>query len=126
MDTIMKRMPTKTYEELIVWQKAHQMVLQIYKFTLSFPDNEKYGLVSQIRRAAGSVPANIAEGYKRRTKPDKARLMNIAQGSLEECRYYLTLAKDLGYGDSLMMKNLLEEISKMLEAYVKSLLNSGS
>ena len=70
----MKRMPTKTYEELIVWQKAHQMVLQIYKFTLSFPDNEKYGLVSQIRRAAVSVPANIAEGYKRRTKPDKRRL----------------------------------------------------
>jgi four helix bundle protein len=102
------------------------MVLQIYKFTLSFPDNEKYGLVSQLRRAAVSVPANIAEGYKRRTKPDKARLMNIAQASLEECRYYLTLANDLGYGDSISVKNQLEEISKMLEAYVGSLLNSGS
>ncbi len=122
----MKRKPTKTYEELIVWQKAHQMVLQIYKFTLSFPDNEKYGLVSQIRRAAVSVPANIAEGYKRRTKPDKRRLMNIAQGSLEECRYYLTLANDLNYGDTIKIKEQLEEISKMLEAYVGSLLNSGS
>ena len=126
MDTIMKRMPTKTYEELIVWQKAHQMVLQIYKFTLSFPDNEKYGLVSQIRRAAVSVPANIAEGYKRRTKPDKRRLMNIAQGSLEECRYYLTLTNDLRYGDTTKIKEQLEEISKMLEAYVGSLLDSGS
>ena len=122
----MKRKPTKTYEELIVWQKAHQMVLQIYIFTLSFPDNEKYGLVSQIRRAAVSVPANIAEGYKRRTKPDKRRLMNIAQGSLEECRYYLTLANDLNYGDTIKIKEQLEEISKMLEAYVGSLLNSGS
>ena len=126
MDTIMKRMPTKTYEELIVWQKAHQMVLQIYKFTLSFPDNEKYGLVSQIRRAAVSVPANIAEGYKRRTKPDKRRLMNIAQGSLEECRYYLTLTNDLRYVDTTKIKEQLEEISKMLEAYVGSLLDSGS
>ena len=93
----MKRAPAKSFQDLIVWQKAHQFVLSVYRFTDTFPKTELYGLTSQIKKAAISIPANIAEGFKKKTKPDKARFMNIAQGSLEECRYYLILAKDHGY-----------------------------
>jgi four helix bundle protein len=83
----MKIPPAKRFEELIVWQKAHQAVLSIYRISDNFPKTEVYGLTSQLRRSAISIPANIAEGFKKRTKPEKARFMNIAQGSLEECRY---------------------------------------
>ena len=93
------RPPARSFEDLIVWQKAHQLVLSVYRLTESFPAKEMYGLTSQFRRAAVSVPANIAEGFKKRGKPDKARFLNIAQGSLEECRYYLILVSDLNYGN---------------------------
>jgi len=99
----MKLDPARTFRELIVWQKAHQFVLEIYRYTRSFPKEEIYSLSSQFRRAAVSTPANIAEGFKKRSKSDKARFMNISQGSLEECRYYLILAEDLGYGDSRLL-----------------------
>ena len=85
-----------------------------------------YGLAAQARRAAVSVPANIAEGFKKRSRPDKARFMNIAQGSLEECRYYLILAHDLGYGDTIRLTALLEEVSKLLSAYAGAILSSDS
>ena len=75
----MENSAAKTFRDLIVWQKAHQFVLQIYRLTGRFPQNEQYGLTSQMRRCAVSVPANIAEGFKRRGKPDKVRFMNIAQ-----------------------------------------------
>jgi four helix bundle protein len=78
----MDKTPAKTFQDLIVWQKAHQFVLGSYRFTESFPKSELYGLVSQLRRAAVSIPANIAEGFKKRGKADKARFMNVAQGSL--------------------------------------------
>ena len=120
----MKRAPAKSFQDLIVWQKAHQFVLSIYKLTENFPKSETYGLTLQLKRAAISIPANIAEGFKKKTKPDKARFMNIAQGSLEECRYYLILAKDLGYGDSSGLTSHLEEMSKLLQAYLSSILNS--
>ena len=122
----MKRERAKRFEDLIVWQKAHQFVLSIYRVSDSFPNNESYGLTSQFRRAAVSVPGNIAEGFKRKSKPDKVRLMNIAQGSLEECRYYLLLSKDLGYADTQELMIKAEEVSKLLEAYAKSILSSGS
>ncbi|MBU2621735.1 MAG: four helix bundle protein [Proteobacteria bacterium] len=122
----MKRMPAKDFQDLIVWQKAHQLVLSMYRFSNNFPPKEMYGLTSQTRRAVLSVPANIAEGFKKKTKPDKVKYMNIAQGSLEECRYYLILAKDLGYGDTSQLMPQLEEVSKLLEAYTASILNSGS
>ena len=122
----MKRPPAKNFQDLIVWQKAHQLVLSVYQYSESFPKNELYGLTSQLRRAAVSIPANIAEGFKKRTKPDKARYLNIAQGSLEESRYYLILAKDLDYGDNPRLKNQLVEVSKLLEAYLSSIQNSGS
>jgi len=75
---------TQKFQELIVWQKAHKLVLDIYKITKQFPKEETYGLTSQMRRATISVPANIAEGYRKRGKLDKVRFMNISEGSLDE------------------------------------------
>jgi four helix bundle protein len=122
----MKREPAKTFQELIVWQKAHQFALGIYQFTGDFPKTETYGLTSQLRRAAVSIPANIAEGFKKSGKADKARFMNMAQGSLEECRYYLILVADLGYGRNETLNYLLEEVSKLLSAYASAILTSVS
>ena len=121
----MKRQPAKNFQDLVVWQKSHQLVLSVYRYSELFPKNELYGLTSQLRRAAVSIPGNISEGFKKRTKPDKVKYLNIAQGSLEECRYYLILAKDLGYGDTSLMPQL-EEVSKLLEAYLSSILSSDS
>ena len=118
--------PARSFQELIVWQKAHQFVLSVYKYTANFPQIETYGLTSQFRRAAISIPANIAEGFKKKGKKDKVRFFNIAQGSLEECRYYLILSKDLGYGDNNEMSNLLIEVSKLLSSYIKSVQTSLS
>jgi four helix bundle protein len=119
-------MATQTFKELIVWQKAHQFVLEVYRYTKAFPKEEIYGLTSQFKRAAISIAANIAEGYKKKGKADKARFMNIAQGSLEECQYYLILSQDLGYGKSNVLVSLLDEISKMLESYRSKILSSKS
>lgn len=116
--------PAGTFQDLIVWQKAHLFVLQSYKYSKDFPREELYGLTSQFRRASISISANIAEGFKKRGFKDKARFMNIAQGSLEECRYYLILAQDLGYRSTQNLNNLLEEVSKMLSSYGRSILNS--
>jgi four helix bundle protein len=122
----MKRNPAKDFQDLIVWQKAHEFVLMSYQISACFPAYEVYGLTSQFRRAAVSIPANIAEGFKRKTKADKARYMNIAQASVEECRYYLILIKDLGYYDTLQLMSLLEETSKLLGSYTSSILSSVS
>ena len=111
----------KTFEDLVVWQKAHQLVLAIYKITKEFPKEEIFGLTSQFRRAAISVAANIAEGFKRATIPDKLRHLNIAQGSLEEVRYYLILSHDLQYGDTLDMREDSGEVSRILEGYMRTL-----
>ena len=109
---------------MLVWQKAHGFVLAIYPLTASFPKHELFGLTSQLRRAASSIPANIAEGFTRRGRPDKARFMNIAHGSLEECRYYLILAADLGYADTSKLLESLEQVSRLLHAYTQAILNS--
>jgi four helix bundle protein len=120
------REPAKTFEDLVVWQKAHQFVLAVYRVSRAFPRSETYGLSSQFRRAAVSVAANIAEGFRKRGKADKIRFLNIAQGSLEESRYYLIVARDLDYGDLAELRPLLEEVSKLLEAYLRAILNSDS
>lgn len=120
------RKPAKTFQDLLVWQKSHQFVLEVYRLTNKFPKSEIYGLSSQFRRAAISISANIVEGFKKRSKADKARFMNMAQGSLEESRYYLFLSRDLGYCDSSQLLLQIEEVSKLLEAYYKSILTSGS
>jgi four helix bundle protein len=101
-------------------------VLSTYKVSKGFPKEETYGLTAQLRRAAVSVPANIAEGFKRRGRPDKARLMNVAEGSLEEARYYLRLAKDLGYTSNTSLNADAAEVGRLLGAYARSLLSPAS
>ncbi len=118
----MNRTPSKTFTELIVWQKAHAFGLSAYKLTETFPKSEIYGLSSQLRRAAVSIPGNIAEGYKKRGPADKARFMNMAQGSLEEVQYYLILAHDLTYADTITLRAQLDEVSRLLEAYASAIL----
>ena len=118
------RKPAKNFQDLIVWQKAHKLVIEVYKFTENFPKTEIYCLTSQIRRSVISVPANIAEGFIKKSEIDKIRFLNIAQGSLEETRYYLILSKDLKYGESEKILPLLEEVSKLLNAFIKSIKNS--
>jgi four helix bundle protein len=120
------RAPAKTFRDLVVWQKAHQFVLDAYKYSSGFPRSEAYGLTSQLRRAAISIPANIAEGFRRRGDADKVRMLNIAQGSIEECRYYLILANDLNYGECQKLAILLEEVSRILDAYAKAILTPDS
>ncbi len=116
----MDREPARRFEDLIVWQKAHALVLTIYRLSESFPRTETYGLTSQLRRAAVSIPANIAEGFRKRGRLDKARFLNISQGSLEESRYYLILARDLGYVAE-DLEPTIEEVSRLLNAYVRRL-----
>lgn len=124
-DFIMQK--SKNFTDLIVWQKAHQMVLEVYKITKGFPRDENYGLTSQFRRAAVSIPANIAEGFRRRGKNDKVRFLNVSEGSLEECKYYLILAKDLAYiNKNKQLMSLSDEIGKLLDAYSKAILSSVS
>jgi four helix bundle protein len=106
--------------------EGHQFVLAAYQYSSSFPKSEVYGLGSQFRRAAISIPANIAEGFKRRGRPDKVRFMNFAQGSAEECRYYLILSRDLGYGANDSLTRQLDEVSRMLDAYMKGILTPVS
>ncbi len=117
----MQRQPAKRFEDLVVWQKAHHLVLEVYRYSATFPKSELYGLSAQIRRAAVSVAANIAEGFKRRNRPEKIRFLNIAQGSLEEVRYFLILAPDLGYGACDDLKRQLVEVARLLEALAKSI-----
>ncbi|MEG4487600.1 four helix bundle protein [Microcoleus sp. D2_18a_B4] len=113
----MKLEPAKNFQDLIVWQKSHKFVLGVYKFTSKFPTSELYGLTSQFRRAAVSIAANIAEGFKKQGLADKMRFLNIAQGSLEECRYYLILSEDLNYGNSQSLILDIEEVSRLLDSY---------
>lgn len=120
------REPAKTFEDLLVWQKAHAFVLAVYRMSGTFPKYEIFGLTSQLRCAAVSIAANIAEGFRKSSNADKMRFYNIARGSLEECRYYLILIKDLEYSDISEAKLLLQEISKLLEAYSRSISNSES
>ena len=90
-------MAIERFEQLEVWQWAHRLVLNVYTTTRGLPTDQRFGLTNQMQRAAVSVPANIAEGFKRRGRGDKAHFYNIAQSSLEELRYYFILCRDLGY-----------------------------
>jgi len=123
---VTRRPAARTFQDLLVWRKAHEFVLSVYRFTAAFPKHEMYGLSAQMRRAALSIPANIAEGFRKRGKADKARLMNVAQGSLEESRYYLMLAQDLGYGETGQLMKSLEEVSRFLNAYIGAILASST
>lgn len=111
-----------SFKDLLVWQKFHELTLDIYKATLALPAEEKYGLSSQMRRAAVSIPANIAEGFRKFSAKDKQRYINISQGSLEELRYYLILVNDLGYiSDVNSLGNSVDEVGIFLWKYYKSL-----
>lgn len=117
-------MASKSFREVQAWQKAHDFVLAFYKTKKMFPEDEKYALIPQFQRAAISIAANIAEGYKKLSQADKLRFMNIAQGSLEECRYYIILAHDVGYYTDTVANNLqmqLEATSAVLNAYCKAI-----
>lgn len=119
---------TRRFEDIIAWQKAHQFVVMVYRMTRTFPDVERYGLCSQFQRAAVSIAANIAEGYKKLSKSDKLRFFNISQGSLEECRYYCILSRDLGYIEETSYQQLVQTIldtSYMLNAYIKGVVNDN-
>ncbi len=111
----------KDYKKFIVWQKSHQLVLDIYKHTSSFPKEEIYGLTSQIRRSASSIPTNIAEGSGRKTDGDFSRFLTISAGSASELSYQVLLSYELGYitvENYTTLDNNLTEIMKMLNSFI--------
>lgn len=118
--------PAKKFEDLLVWRKAHSYVLEVYRLTALFPKPETYGLSSQMRRAAVSIAANIAEGFRIRGRADKARFLNIAEGSLDESHYYLILIRDLGYAETDSLVDGLNEVSRLLNSYCLAILASSS
>lgn len=112
----------KKFQDLVVWQKSHQLALKVYKLTQGFPAIEKFGLISQMRRASVSIPANIAEGFVKNGKKDKMHFYNIAQGSLEELKYYFILSEDFRYCDSgEELRHFSDEIGKMLSGLIHSI-----
>jgi four helix bundle protein len=112
---------SKSFRDLIVWQKAHAFTLAIYRVSEAFPASEKYGITSQLRRAAVSVAANIVEGFRKRSQADKLRYFNIAQGSADECLYYLVLVQDLQFADTTLLQAQLEEVLRLLQAYMNAM-----
>jgi len=114
----------KSVEEIPVWLKSHALVLYGYKITKKFPISERYGLTSQFRRCLVSIPANISEGFYRRSLKELVQYLFIARGSLGESRYYTRLSKDLGYlneKEYTEMMKMLDEVGKQLNGWIKSL-----
>ena len=117
------------FQRVIAWQKAHEFVLLVYRISRHFPEDERFGLTSQLRRAAVSIEANIAEGYKKTSRADKLRFFNIAQGSLEECRDYHILAKDLDYineEEFEQLKNSILMTRRFLNAYCNGVIKNNA
>jgi four helix bundle protein len=113
------------FKRLKIWEKAHSLTLEVYKATKSFPKDETYGLVSQLRRASASVPANIAEGYGRKGDAELGRFLSIAAGSACEVEYHLLLAKDLGYlsaSEHSKLNDQVCEIKRMLGSFISKLI----
>lgn len=116
------------FENIIAWQKAHEFVLSVYTLTKQFPKDELFALTSQFRRAAVSIEANIAEGCKKLSKADKLRFLNISEGSLEECRDYIVLSRDLDYitqEDFENLKDLSNQVGWFLNSYSKGIKNNN-
>lgn len=116
-------MPIKSFEEILAWKKSHELVLFIYRLSEKYPRHEIFGLVSQSRRCAVSVPSNISEGFRRKGKNDSLHFYNIAQSSLEELRYQVLLSKDLNYISGNEYEKFVvmaEETSKILNGWIKS------
>ena len=121
-------MESFSFEKIVAWQKAHGFILLVYRITKHFPEEERFGLVSQFRRAAVSIGANIAEGYKKLSKADKLRFLNISEGSLAECENYIILGKDLNYinEDEYNILHLTaEETGRLLTAYCNGIINNN-
>ena len=113
----------ETFKDVIAWQKAYQLTLLIYKYTVIFPKNEEFGLKSQIRRATVSIISNIAEGFKRNGKNDQLRFYNTAQSSLEEVKCQIMLSYDLGYFEKskyIELDELSDEVGKVLYGWIQS------
>ena len=113
--------PSQSFREVVVWQKAHAFTLAIYALTNASPSHESFGLISQLRRAAASIPANFVEGFRKRTVPDKVRFYNMAEASADECLYHLILAHDLNYADTTALQADLEEVSRILQGYINGM-----
>jgi len=116
----------RDFSQLVVWQKSHTLVLRVYKASKTFPSEEKFGITSQLRRAAVSVAANIAEGFEKRSKKNKINFYNIAQGSLAELKYYLILSRDLGYHQEYdpLWKQAMD-VSRLLTGLIRSVEKSA-
>lgn len=112
---------SQSFRDVLVWQKAHALTLALYRVTEAFPKHELFGLTSQLRRAAASVPSNFVEGFRKRTRPDKLRFYNMAQASADECLYQLILAHDLGYSDTTGLQSDLGEVSRLLQGYINGM-----
>lgn len=115
-------MTIKTFKEIVAWQKSHELVLLIYQFTGKYPKHELFGLVSQSRRCAVSIPSNIAEGFKRKTKNDSIHFYNMAESSLEELKYQMLLANDLKYiseHEYQQALNMAEEVGRLIYGWIK-------
>jgi four helix bundle protein len=113
----------RDFHKIKVWEKAHQLTLRIYEITANFPKEELYGLTSQIRRAAASIPANLAEGAGRDTQAELARFVHMGGGSANELEYHLLLAKDLSYIDASVyveLNDCINEIKRMLHGFEKT------
>lgn len=122
-------MKIKSFEDLEVWRKAHELTLLIYRLTRAFPPDERFGLISQLRRASSSVAANIAEGYGRRTTKELLRSLRIANGEAEETRYFSLLSKDLSYMNQQefdTVNQLCQSVSQLLSALGRSLQASAA
>jgi len=115
----------KTFRDLKVWQKAHELVLEIYKVTMKFPSEEKFGLITQLRRSASSIPTNIVEGHKRQSRKEFIYFLNTAESSLEETKYHIILSKDLRYldkDDFDKISGMCDEVGRMLCGLKRSLI----
>jgi four helix bundle protein len=114
----------KSFTELQVWQKAHTLTLDVYRATAKFPDHERFGIVAQLRRASSSIPGNIAEGFGRRTTREFLQSLAVANGSLQETRYFLILGRDLHYllaDEYASLDSQCEVVGRMLTALARSL-----
>lgn len=114
----------RTFRDLIVWQKAHALVLCVYRVTKHFPDEERFGLISQLRRSSSSIATNIVEGHKRRSRKDYLNFLNIADSSLEETKYHLILSKDLDYlkdEEFFELMEMSDEVGRLLNGLQKGL-----
>jgi four helix bundle protein len=117
----------RNYRDLLVWEKAHKLTLAVYKITLLFPKEERYGLTSQVRRASSSIAANLAEGCGRRSDGEMARYVQIAMGSGAELSYHFLLAKDLGFvqiAEYEVLEANVSEVMRMLSALSGKLRNA--